>query len=279
VSEVTVEEFRETLVHEEAFLPQLCDDEQEEVVRLLNSKIFGRTGLHDIFGLVLVMLGIRPACIVTSTKYALTENIATDMVTEQAAVASYDLFGQFLEHYEIPYILSSHHSEGSPVNPAQVSLNFHISFDEGRLSTFAAAQSNAPSDRSDGMPGLPREMDEALGEFLAYPEPAVEAYVEREHMTGKNEVGNLLEELSDEELQTELSVIAEFYDAPELDFREFTRLLIPYVVPTTVPECIDNITRDVVRFMIGGLIAAEDYDITIFSQVLQDYRERFAPNS
>lgn len=68
-------------------------------------------------------------------------------------------------------------------------------------------------------------------------------------------------------------------DDLDLDHREFTRLLIPYIVASTILDCLDGVVHDALQFLTDGILTAYEYHITLFDQVITDYRERFAPDA
>jgi hypothetical protein len=123
--------------------------------------------------------------------------------------------------------------------------------------------------------GLRRAEDEALGEFLGYPEAAVDAYCDDDPATDDR----LLDTLSDEELTDAFGPLTKLYDALDVDYRAFTASLLPYVVPATVPECLDRMVHDATRFVMAGIVVADEYGLTLFDRVLADYREHLAPDA
>lgn len=269
MSEDVVSELSDAVAASGGYLTQLDAETRGEVVTLLNSCIYDHATPHDLLSLVLVMADLRPACIVSVTQEALSLAHAEELAQNKSALTACDLVGQFFETYDIPFVLRTRSNEGRAGEPASVSLVYHLSFDEERLE-----QVPAYSDAATGT-GLNRETETALGRFLNYPEPAIDAYCDRDHMEGEH----LVDALSDDELAEALGELVEIYDAMDLDYRAFTKFILPYVVPETVPACTDRMQTDVTRFLIGGSIASEEYDITLFEQVLADYRDRFAPES
>lgn len=263
-------EMADELLTADVYLSEVEEQTRQAVVDQLNARLFGHAGPHDLFSLVLVMLDIRPACIISVSQPALSPTQAEKMTQNHNALTTCDLVGQFLDAHTIPYVLTTNSSEGWPNEPAQAHLNYHVSFDEQRLTDF---ETPLPDDNDSG-PGLTRREEEALGRLLAYPEPAIQAYCDGEHLSE----GKLFETLSEAAIADALGPLSDLYDTLDLDYREFTTLLLPYVIPATVDECLDRAVRDVGRFIGGGLVAAEAFEITIFNQVIADYRDRFAPD-
>lgn len=273
-------EFSEVVGEKEAYLTALDAETRSELVPLLNSCLYGHVGPHDLFNLVLVMLELRPACVISAKRDALSEAHAEEMAQDLHALTACELVGQFLETYDIPFILTTYFSEGWTGRPAEVYLNYHVSFDEERLVQYAKTLSGEGADLVDAVEseevtnsGLSRADEQALGELLGYPESAIEAYCDRDHIEGER----LVDALSDDELTETLGSLVDIYDAMDLDYREFTKLILPYVVPETASDCTDRIRTDVTRVILGGLLAREEYGITLFEDILADYRDRFAP--
>lgn len=259
----------EGIIEPDSFLAQLEDDSLEECVSLLNSRIYGQAGPHDLLGLVHVMFGVRPACIVSVRRSAISRSTAAAIAEAQDAIPTFDMVGQFLDAFDIPYVLTTKPTEGRAGNPAEAHLNYHVSFDQERLSSYAKVHAEETTDRR----GLTRTEEEALGVFLGYPEPAIQAYCANEQMTH----GSLLEELPDEELEESFGSFSDVFELLDVDSRAFVNVLLPYVVAATVPECLDRMVRDVARFLGSGLVAYTEYEITLLNQVIVDYRDRFAP--
>lgn len=269
MSEDVISELSDAVAASGGYLTQLDVETRAEVVTLLNSRIYDYATPHDLLSLVLVMADLRPACIVSVRQEALSLEHAEELAQNKSALTACTLVGQFLETYDIPFVLRTRSNEGRAGEPAAVSLIYHISFDNDRLEQVPAySEVTADSD-------LSRETETAIGRFLDYPEPAIEAYCDRDHMEGEH----LVDALSDDELAEALGDIVEVYDAMDLDYRAFTKFILPYVVPETASDCTDRMQTDVTRFIVGGLIASEEYDISLFEQVLADYRDRFAPES
>lgn len=269
------------LIGEGAYLPSLDAATRREVVEHVDSRLLGFATPHDLFGLVLVMLDLRPACIVSTMQPALTVDHAERIARDHEALVDRDLVGQFLEEYEVPYALRSGFHQGRAGGPAQVFANYHVSFDESRLAEYesrlAEELASGADDRGRRLgSGLPRGEEEALGRLLGYPEPAIRAYCDGDHHSPGR--GQLLDTLSDAELAEALGPSASVYDALGLDYREFTRLALPYVVPETVPECLDRVVADASAYLFAGLVTTERYGMDLFSHVLEDYHNRVAPS-
>jgi len=263
--------FSDSIIEADSYLPQLDEGTREDVVALLNSRLHSSVRSYDLFGLVLVMLGIRPACIVCSSHAAISAHKAAEMAVDYAAVTTWDPAGQFFDVYDIPFALSTTHSKEHHGDPKQTHLNYHISFDTDRLEQYE--ENHIPSEPETSKPT--RADKEALGQFLDYPEPAIQAFCDDEQMAE----GHLLDELSDEELQEAFGPLCNIYASSDLDLREFTRMILPYVVAATAPECLDRMVKDSARFIAGGVVAHSEYGITLFGQVIANYEEYYSPES
>lgn len=270
MSAIEFDDFTDELLKDK-YLATLDDETRQEVVEHLNSRLFKHASPQDLFGLVLVLLGLRPACIISATRFALSATVAEEASKDHEALVTCDIVGQFLDTYEIPYVLTTHWSAGRPNRPAEIYLNYHVSFDDQRLESYTDQRLDDPHTES----GLVRSEEEALGRLLDYPEAAIQAYCDRDHLS----IGYLFDSLSDEELREELGVAVQLFDAFDVDHRAFTTYALPYVVPETAPTCLSRVERDLFRYFLGGILADERYGITLFRQVLADYRTRFAPDA
>lgn len=106
------ESLSDLLIDRDLYFADLDDDTRDELVALLNARLYGHAGPHDLFGLVLVLLGIRPACLVSGSRPALSPELAVEMAADHASLARCDLVGQFLDSYGIPYALVNKHGDG-----------------------------------------------------------------------------------------------------------------------------------------------------------------------
>lgn len=264
MSEDSIEDVLES-VGEGSYLERLDADKRETLITQLNARIDGRVLPGGLFGLLLVMLDLRPACGVTSVRRAVSLEKARDLAENPESGSAWDPLGQFLELHDIPYELLANYTDKHAEARAVVNLNYNISFDQERLDWYARENTISPTQEE------PSRADERLiGELFGYPDAAIDAFCDRDHLRE----GHLIETISEEELMETLEGITEFYDLLDVDYRSFTMWLLPYVVPATAPECLDRIRVDMTRSFVAGLVSAERYECTVFDQVVRRYKNR-----
>lgn len=250
-------------------LDKFSDSNRNELIEYLNedNDMRRRSGAIDPFQLLLVLYGVRPACIVgPGAEYVKSwEAAQVESMLPEEYFARDDSIGQFLERFDIPYAAYQSSGDHGDTDRFQISRNYYVSFGEERLSHLDHVLSE--SSRF----GVPTNQQHiAIGQFLGFPEQAIEEWCES-YEAGED---TLLDRLSDDEVLHGLSPFDEVVQTLDVNAREFAKSLLPYVVPISASECRTRLFHDLQQYLAVGIHALTEYDITLLWEVAEEHKVR-----
>lgn len=255
----------ETLVETDS---TICTDgspkQYEDLLRELEERttLGASPGPREFYQLFLVLCDIRPACLLGSHKYVGSKEAADVYQTIPESYTQDDPVSEFLTEFEIPHVVDVGVAGSREDDRIQVSANYFIAFDTGRLeridSRLGAHSEQQSPDR-----------DSTIGQFLGYPETAIQEWNQWNAETDDT----LFDHLTDEDIYELLGPVQPIVERLDVEPVPFMEYLLPYVVPAAVDE--DSITRvinDFAEFLAPGVIALTECDIDLISPLISEYR-------
>jgi hypothetical protein len=116
---------------------------------------------------------------------------------------------------------------------------------------------------------LSREDDIILGNFLGYPEQAIQAYCDS--WAGSREDDTLFDTMSSEEVLDRLGPTRMILEQLDVDAVSFAEFQLPYVVPASA-EISDRVFADIEQFLAVGIRSLVEYDLEVFEYLLDHYK-------
>jgi len=235
----------------EQLLSAIEDDERLEV----------QTHAYDRFQFLLVLLGERPACDLAA--------LATESTPQAAEVRSSMPVDQwetniypFLKEHGIPFKTQVTAIKITQ-QEYQVFANYHISFDRERLDSITDHLRASPWDSPT------RREHVAMGRFFGFPDSVVHDWCETPD-SGQT----FFESLPDSVVREEMSEFDVFFEAFGLPPSRFVDYVLPYYVPASSINAIDQAISDARQFIASGLRLWVEYDCHTFLDFITQFKNR-----
>jgi len=241
---------------------QLLSDEREEI--LVDAKqrddLLSTVSTFDLYQLLLVLSGTRPACSILVHEYVHSREAAEVRTTIPVRFQKTDPVGELLTEYGVPHSLALGLTEIESDERIQVSKDYVISFDDSRLNRFTSALSSPWKSPT-------REDQMEIGYALDYPEEAVQAWADWDHERD----ATLFDQLSNDEVLDRVGLMATVISKVGVDASDFVEFLLPYVVPASA-DCEETAFEDFRDFLLTGLGAIVAHEIDLVFPLFRQHQ-------
>lgn len=242
-------------------LLKMPPEKQERLVSKLSEwdELRDVTTPRERFQLILVLTGARPGCLLDISRGQSTRPDAEVSVLMPCESWNNPV-QQFLDEFDIPYVFDTGVLEVAP-DTFQVSLGFYISFDAERRERLREVL----SDR-DPFDDVSRRMWVAYGRFFGYPESAIQAWCDDPTEP------SLISTLDTEDISAKLGAVGDAFEEVGVPLTPgFVDWMLPYKVPVSATDSLDEAFADAQRFIRDGIWFADKYGVMTFIEVVDQY--------